>query len=61
MLLYPTEMDIQLMKMLQEDSERSAFCHLGKGIDIFWETLAAVTELTIWTRYIGVGVVDVSG
>ena len=40
MLLHPTEMDIQLMQMLQQGSKGRALGHLGKGIDILGEALA---------------------
>ena len=58
MLLKATEVDIELMKMLQEDSERSTLCHLSEGINILGEALAAITELTIGTRNIGVCIID---
>ena len=61
MLLYPTEMDIQLVKVLQEGSKRCTLRHLGKGIDILGEALATVAELTIGTGDVGVGVIDVTG
>ena len=49
------------MQMLQQRSERRAFCHLGESVDILREALATVAELAIGTRDVGVGVVDVAG
>ena len=60
MFLHPTEMNVQLMQMLQQRSERSAFGHLGEGINILREAFATVAELAIGTRDVGVGVVDVA-
>ena len=59
MLLYPTEMDIQLMQVLQQCSQGCTLGHLGKGVDILGETLATVTELTVGTGDIGMGVIDI--
>lgn len=61
MLLYPAEMNIQLVQMFQQGSERRAFGHLGEGIDIFGEALATITELTVRAGNVCVGVVDVAG
>ena len=60
MLLHSPEMHIQLMQMLQKLSERRAFSHLGKSIDILGEAFAAIAELAIRTRYICVCIVDVA-
>ena len=60
MFLHATEMHIQLMQMLQQSSERRAFCHLGKGIDILREAFATVAELAVGSRHVGVRVVDVA-
>ena len=60
MLLHPTEMHIQLMQMLQQRAERRAFRHLGKGVHVFWEALAAIAELAVRTRDIGMRVVDIT-
>ena len=40
MLLYPTEMDIQFVQVLQQCSQRCTLGHLGKGVDILGEALA---------------------
>ena len=61
MLLHPTEMDIQLVQVLQQGAKGRALGHLSKGIDILGEALAAITELAVRTGDIGVGVVDVAG
>ena len=53
MFLKATEMDIQLVQVLQQCSQRRALGHLGKGIDILGEALATVTELTVGTGDVG--------
>lgn len=40
-------MDFELVKMLQQRSKRRALCHLGKGVDIIREALAAKTDLAV--------------
>ncbi len=40
MLLYPTEMNVQLVQVLQQGSKGCAFCHLGEGVNILGEALA---------------------
>ena len=60
MLLNPTGMDIELMEMLQKCAKRCTLCHLGKGIDILGETLATITELTVWTWNISMCIVDIA-
>ena len=59
-LLHPTEMDIQFVKVLQQGSQGCALGHLGKGVDILGEALATITEFTVRTGDIGVGVVDIA-
>ena len=49
------------MQVLQQGSKGRTLGHLGKGIDILGKALAAITELSIGTRDIGVGVVDIAG
>lgn len=61
MLLHATEMNIQFMQVLQQGSKGCSLGHLGKGVDILGEALAAITELTIRARDVGMGVVDVAG
>ena len=61
MLLYTTEMDIQLVQVFQKGAKGCAFGHLGKSVDVLGEALATVAELAIRTRDVGVGVVDVAG
>ena len=60
MLLYPTEMNIQFMQMLQKSSKRCAFGHLSKGIDILGEALATVAILAVGAGDIGMCVVDIA-
>ena len=60
MLLHPTEMHIQFVKVLQQRSKRRAFRHLGKGVHVLGEALATIAELAIGPRHIGVRVVDVT-
>ena len=59
-LLYPTEMDVQLVQVLQQGAEGSAFGHLGEGIDILREALATVAELAVGAGDVGVGIVDIA-
>ena len=47
MLLYPTEMHIQFVQVLQKGSERCALSHLSKGIHILGEALATVAKLAV--------------
>jgi len=49
------------VQVLQQGSKGRALGHLGKGVDILGEALATITELTIRTGDIGVGVVDIAG
>ena len=60
MLLKSSEMNIELMERLKESAERSALGHHSEGVDILREALAAIAELAIRARHIGVGVVDVA-
>ena len=60
MLLKSTEVNIQFMQRFKQLAERGACGHLGEGIDILWEALAAIAELAIRTWDVGVGVVDVA-
>lgn len=61
MLLHATEMNIQFMQVLQQGSKGCSLSHLGKGVDILGEALAAISELAVRARDVGVGVVDVAG
>ena len=47
MLLKPSEMNIQLMQVLKESTQRSALGHHGEGIDILREALTTITELAL--------------
>ena len=61
MLLKATEMNIQLMQMLQKGSKGCARSHLGKSIDILGEALSTIAKLAVRTGDVGVGVVDIAG
>ena len=61
MLFHATEVDVELMKMLQKGSKRRTLGHLGKSVDILGEALATITELAIGTGDVSMGVVDVAG
>ena len=61
MLLKATEMNIELMEVLQKSPKRSTLCHLGEGVDILGEALAAIAVLAIGAGDVGVGVVDIAG
>ena len=60
MLLHPTEMHIQLMQVLKQGAKRRALGHLGEGVHILGEALAAVAQLAVGARHVGVRVVDVA-
>lgn len=60
MLLHPTEMNIQLMKVLQQGSKGCTLCHFCKGIHILGEALAAVTILAVRTWNVGMGIVYIT-
>ena len=60
MLLYSPKMDIQLVQVLQQGSKGRSLGHLGKGVDILGEALAAITKLTIWTRNVSMGIIDIT-
>ena len=60
MLFKTTEVNIQLMKMLQKRAEGSAFCHLGESVHILREAFAAIAKLTIRPGNIGMRVVDIT-
>lgn len=59
-LLESTEMDIQFMQVLQKGAKWRTFGHHSKGIDIFGEALATITEFAIRTWDIGMSVIDVT-
>ena len=58
--LKSAEMNIEFVEVFKECTERSACCHLSEGVDILGEALAAIAELAIGSRNIGVGVIDVA-
>lgn len=55
------EVDVEFVERSKEGAEGGACGHLGKGVDVLGEALAAVTELAVGTGDVGVGVVDVTG
>ena len=55
-----TEVDVEFVEVLQEGAEGGALRHLGEGVDILREALAAIAVLAIRAGDIGVGVVDVA-
>ena len=60
MLLDSTEVDVQLVEVFEEGAEWRSFGHLGEGVDILGEALAAVAIFAVGTGNIGVRVVDVA-
>ena len=60
MLLYATEVNVKFMEMLQKGTEGGALSHFGKGVNIFRKALATIAKLTIWTRYIGVSIINIT-
>ena len=60
MLLHPTEMHIQLMQVLNQGAQGGALGHLGEGVHILGEALAAVAQLAVGAGHVGVRVVDVA-
>ena len=48
------------MQMLQQHSERRALRHLGEGVHVLGEALAAIAVLAVGARDVGVRVVDVA-
>lgn len=60
MLLKSTEVNVELVKMLKESTERCALSHLSECVDILRETLATIAKFAIRTGDVGVGVVDVA-
>ena len=60
MCVKATEVDVEFVEVLYEGAEGGAFGHLGKGVDILGEALATIAELTIWTGYVCMSIVDVS-
>ena len=61
MLFHPTEMHVELMQMLKQGAEGGAFGHLGEGVHILGEALAAIAQLAVGAGHVGVRVVDVHG
>ena len=53
-------MNVQFMEVFQQSSKGCSLGHLGEGVDILGEALAAITKLTIRAWNISVGIVDVT-
>ena len=60
MLFYPTEMHIELMQVLKQGAEWRSFGHLGEGVHILGEALAAIAHLAIGAGNVGMGVIDIT-
>ena len=60
MLLHPTEVNVQLMQVLKQGAQGGALGHLGEGVHILGEALAAVAQLAVGAGHVGVRVVDVA-
>ena len=48
------------MQMLQQGAQRRTLGHLGEGVDILGEALAAVAQLAVGAGHVGMRVVDVA-
>ena len=53
-------MNVEFVEGLQQSAEGCAFGHLGEGVHVLRETLAAVAQFAVGAGYIGVGVVDIT-
>lgn len=60
MFFHATEVDVELVEVLQKGAEGGALGHLGKGVHILGEALATIAVLAVGAGDIGVGVVDVT-
>ena len=60
MFLHSSEVNIQLVEVLKQGAEGGAFGHLGEGVHILGEALAAVAVLAVGAGHVGVRVVDVA-
>ena len=54
------EVDVEVVERREQRAERGAPRHLRKGVDVLRKALAAVAELAVGTRHVGVHVVDVA-
>ena len=48
------------MQVLKQGAQRGALGHLGEGVHILGEALAAVAQLAVGAGHVGVRVVDVA-
>ena len=60
MLFFATEMDVEFVQVLKQGTKRRSFGHLGEGVHILGEAFAAIAELAVGARHIGVRVVDIA-
>ena len=60
MFFNSSKVNVQLMQVFKQGTQRRTFGHLGEGVHILGEALAAVAVLTIRTGNVGVRVVDVA-
>ena len=60
MLFNATEVDVELVEVLQQGAEGGALGHLGEGVDILGEALATIAVFAVGARDVGVGVVDIT-
>ena len=60
MFLNTTEMHVELVEVLKQDAKWRTLCHFGKSVHILWETLTTVAKLSIRTRNVSVGIVDIT-
>ena len=54
------EVDVEVVERREKRAEGCALGHLREGVDVLRETLAAVAELAVRPRHVGVHVVDVA-
>ena len=53
-------MNIEFVEVLQEGAEGRALGHFGEGIYVLGEALSAISEFSIRTGNIGMGVVNIT-
>lgn len=58
--LNSSKVNVQLMQVLKQGAQRGALGHLGEGVHILGEALAAVAQLAVGAGHVGVRVVDVA-
>ena len=60
MLFFATEMDVEFVEVLKQGAQGGAFGHLGEGVHILREALAAIAVLAVGAGDVGVCVVDIT-